>query len=77
MSAHRSVASPPLAGDDKIDAPLAALAADQPRMSVGDGHLGSVALGHLDRVWLDLVLAIETPDDQRAVFFVREVAARS
>jgi hypothetical protein len=26
---------------------------------VGDGHFGTVALGHLDRVGLDLVPAVE------------------
>jgi hypothetical protein len=31
---------------------------------VGDGHLGAVALGHLGGLGLDLVPAIEAPDDQ-------------
>jgi hypothetical protein len=33
---------------------------------VGDGHLGTVALGHLSRGGLDLVLAIETDDQPYA-----------
>jgi len=59
---------PPTAGNcrrsNKLDPPAAALATHQPLVPVGDGHLGTVALGHLSRGGLDLVLAIETPDDQ-------------
>jgi hypothetical protein len=49
---------------DEIDAPATALGAHQPRVPIGDGHLRAVALGHLDRVGLDLVPAIGAPDDQ-------------
>jgi hypothetical protein len=52
------------AGDDHIDAPASALGAYQPRMPIRDGHLGAVALGHFGGVGLDLMPAIETPDDQ-------------
>jgi hypothetical protein len=31
---------------------------------LGNGHLGAVALGHLGGVGLDLMVAIEAPDDQ-------------
>jgi hypothetical protein len=49
---------------DEINPPAAALGADEPLVPVGDGHLGSVALGHRGRVGLGLVPAIETPHDQ-------------
>jgi hypothetical protein len=47
-----------------IDAPGPAPRAYKPRMPNGDGHLSTVALGHLRRVGLDLIPVIETPDDQ-------------
>jgi hypothetical protein len=49
----------PFAGNDEIDTTAAALAADEPPVLVGDGHLGTVALGHLCRVGLDLAPALE------------------
>jgi hypothetical protein len=55
---------PPLAGNDEVDPSAAALTADQPLVPVGDRHLGGVAFRHLGRVRLDLVPAIETPDDK-------------
>ena len=52
------------ARNHEVDLPTAALAADQPLMPVGNGQLGAVALGHRDRVGLDLVPSIAVPDDQ-------------
>jgi hypothetical protein len=51
-------------GHHEIDPPAPAIAADEPLMPVGDAHLGTVALSHLGGVGLDLVPAIEAPDDQ-------------
>jgi len=31
---------------------------------IRDGHFRAIALGHLDMVGLDLMVAIKTPDDQ-------------
>jgi hypothetical protein len=50
--------------DDHIDLSAAALGADQPRVPIRDGHLRAVALGHLGGVGLDLMAAIEAPQDQ-------------
>ena len=47
--------------DDHIDAPAPALAAHQPRLPIRDGHLGTIALGHVGWVWLDPLPAIKGP----------------
>jgi hypothetical protein len=59
-----ALCAPPLAGDDEIDPSAAALAADKPLVPIRDGHLGAVAFRHLGRAGLDLVAAIEAPDDK-------------
>jgi hypothetical protein len=50
--------------NDHSDAPAAAFGVDQPRMPIRDARLGTVARGHLDRIGLDLMMAIEAPNDQ-------------
>ncbi len=42
----------------------AALAADEALVPVIDGRLGAVVLGHLGRVGLGAIPAIETPDEK-------------
>ena len=59
-----ALCAPPLAGDDEIDPPAVALAADEPLVPVRDRHLGAVARRHLVRIGLDLVPAIAAPYDQ-------------
>jgi hypothetical protein len=44
-------------GHDHVDLTAAAFVADQPLSPIGHGRFGAVALGHLGRVGLDLMLA--------------------
>ncbi len=53
---------PPLGPCDvHIHSPAPALATDEPRAPIQDGHIGAVALGHLDRIGLTPMAAIEAP----------------
>ena len=63
------------AGNDHVDVPRAALAADQALVPVIDGRLGAVVLGHLSRVGLGAIPAVEAPD-QKAHFGGGGVAER-
>jgi hypothetical protein len=47
-----------------INPPAPAPRANKPGVPIRGGHLRAIALGHRGRVGLDLVAAIEAPDDQ-------------
>jgi len=53
--------------DDEIDPPTAALRATEPRRPLGHRKIGTVALGLLGGVEIDLVAAILAPDAQQQV----------
>ena len=55
--------SPPRPGQHHVDGPPAAFRADEPFFPIENGNIRAIATHHLDRIGLDLMLAILTPDD--------------
>jgi hypothetical protein len=51
-------------GYDHVDLSASAAGADEPLTPIGHGHFGTVPLGHVGRVGLDLMAAILAPNDQ-------------
>jgi hypothetical protein len=62
----------PLAVDDHIDPPAPTPAAHKPRLPIRHRRLSTVPLGHLGGIGLDLMAAVETPNDEREPLHLME-----